>query len=624
VRRPPPGSRPRGPAQPAGPAGRRAANRPFAGRGPGRVPARRAVLARGNPARRLRVTMLCIGFVFSLVGGRLVQLQAMEGPALSTHAEAFRLNTMTIPAVRGSISTADGTTLAMTVQTDLVHADPPMILAAKKTLSSVASTLAGPLGMSPAAILALLENPTSHQYVVLKQSVPTATAARISALNLPGIALTPSYTRVYPNGELAANIVGFTTSNGQNDPVGRAGIEQAYNGLLGGRDGTQEVQNGSNGEPIPVAGQTSRAMVPGRNVRLTILASLQWEAERACAQRIKQTDASSCTVVVMDPGTGQILAMAQAPSFNPSHPASLADTVDIPVSNVFDPGSTAKVITAAAAFEHGGQTPMSPYTVPDQIVVNGFPFHDAEYHPTERWTIAGIIAHSSNVGMVQVVQHVSPQVQYDYFRNFGIGEPSLPQLPADSSGLLYPVSQWAGDERYTMSFGQGVAVTAVQMASVYATIANGGVRVTPTIVAGTTNGGGHYVSARKPASHRVIQATTAHQLMGILQQVPWLDAQVGEPWTEIPGYSVAAKTGTAQIANQQGCLCQYGSSVIGIAPASNPKLVVAVNVQNPRKGSYYGIEVAGPVFNKVMEFALRTLKIPPDGGKRPNVRLTAP
>ena len=570
--------------------------------------------------------MLCVGFVFSLVGGRLVQLQAMEGPALSTHAEAFRLNTVTIPAVRGSISTADGTTLAMTEQTDLVHADPPMIIEAKRSLGSVASALASPLGMSSAAIVALLRSsPPSNQYVVLKRSIPAAAAARIAALNLPGIALTPSYTRVYPNGDLAANIVGYTTSNAQGDPVGRAGIEQADNALLAGRDGSQEVQNGSNGEPIPVAGQTGRTIVPGRNVRLTILASLQWEAEQACAQRIKQTDATSCTVVVMDPRTGQILAMAQAPSFNPAHPANLANTVDLPVSDVFDPGSTAKVITASAAFEHGGQTPMSPYTVPDQIVVDGFPFHDAEYHPTERWTIAGIIAHSSNVGMVQVVQHVSPQVQYDYFRNFGIGQPSLPGMPADSDGLLYPVSKWAGDERYTMSFGQGVAVTAVQMASVYATIANGGVRVTPTIVAGTTNTSGRYVPARKSASHRVIQAKTAHQLMGILQQVPWVDAQVGEPWAEIPGYSVAAKTGTAQIADpaRGGCLCLYGSSVIGIAPASNPQLVVAVNVQNPRKGSYFGIDVAGPVFNKVMEFALRTLKIPPDGGQRPNVRLTA-
>ncbi|HTT52938.1 MAG TPA: penicillin-binding protein 2 [Streptosporangiaceae bacterium] len=628
VRRTAPGSRPRKPAAPGrGRPGRAAPRRGYAASGAARrIPARRrAALNRGHPGRRLRVTMLCMGFVLSLVAGRLVQLQAMEGSSYRDQADSFRLSTITVPAVRGSITTADGTTLAMTVQSDLVHADPPMIIAAKKSLSTVASSLAGPLGMTPAAILALLENPSSKQYVVLRKSVPAATAAQISALNLPGVALTPSYTRVYPDGELAANIVGFTTTNAAGDLVGQAGIEQSDNTLLAGRDGTQEVQNGSNGQPIPVAGQTSRAMVPGRNVRLTILASLQWEAEQACAQRVKETHASSCTVVVMDPRTGQILAMAQAPSFDPARPATLGNTADLPVSDVFDPGSTAKVITAAAAFEHGGQTPMSAYTVPDQIVIDGFPFHDAEYHPTERWTIAGIIAHSSNVGMVQVVQHVSPQTQYDYFRNFGIGEPSLPELPADSSGILYPTSQWSGDERYTMSFGQGVAVTAVQMASVYATIANGGVRVAPTIVAGTTNTSGQYAPAPRPASGRVIQARTAREFMGILQQVPWVDAQVGEPWAEIPGYSVAAKTGTAQIADPAhgGCLCLYGSSLIGIAPASNPKLVVAVNVQNPRKGSYFGIDVAGPVFNKVMEFALRTLKIPPDGAKRPNVRLTA-
>jgi cell division protein FtsI (penicillin-binding protein 3) len=228
--------------------------------------------------------------------------------------------------------------------------------------------------------------------------------------------------------------------------------------------------------------------------------------------------------------------------------------------------------------------------------------------------------------MVQVAQHVSPQTQYQYFRNFGIGSPSLPGLPGQSNGILYPASKWWGDERYTLSFGQGVAVTAVQMASVYATIANGGVRVAPTIVDGATTAGGRFMPAPKPASHRVIQARTAHELMGILQQVPWMDAQVGEPWAEIPGYSIAAKTGTAQIADPKrgGCLCLYGSSLIGIAPAGNPKLVVAVNVQNPRKGGYFGIQVAGPVFYKVMNFALRTLKIPPDHGQRPNVRLTAP
>ena len=572
------------------------------------------------------MTMLCIGFVLSLVAGRLVQLQAMEGSTYRAAADRWRLTTTPVPAVRGSITSADGTTLAMTVQTDLVYADPPMITEARKPLSAVASALAGPLQMSPAAILAKLRIPTSADYVMLKQAVPATTAAAITALNEPGIAMTPSYTREYPNGDLAANLIGFTNNSQASVLTGEAGIEQSENALLAGRAGQQEAQVGTNGQPIPVAGETTRPMVAGDDVRLTILASLQWEAEQACAQEVKKTDASNCTVVIMQPGTGKILAMAQSPSFNPAHPASVAGTTDLPVANVFDPGSTAKVITAAAALEHGGQTPMSAYTVPEAIDIDGYSFHDAEYHPTERWTIAGIIAHSSNVGMVQVAQHVSRQTQYQYFRNFGIGAPSVPGLPGQSNGILYPVSKWWGDERYTLSFGQGVAVTAVQMASVYATIANGGVRVTPSVVAGTTTPGGRYVPAPRPAFHRVIQAKTAHELMGILQQVPWVDAQVGEPWAEIPGYSIAAKTGTAQIADPKkgGCLCLYGSSLIGIAPAGGPKLVVAVNVQNPRKGGYFGIQVAGPVFYKVMNFALRTMKIPPDHGQRPNVRLTAP
>ncbi len=587
---------------------------------------RRAALRRGSPARRLRVTMLFIGFVLALVAGRLVQLQVVDAPSYRSMAEQLRLQSVPLPAVRGTISTSDGTILAMTVQTDLVHADPPMITLGKKSFAEVASALAGPLRTSPAAILAKLENPTSPQYVVLKQTVSSATAARITALNEPGIAMTPSYNRVYPDEDLAANVIGFSTANPAGEVTGQAGIEQSYNSVLAGRNGEQEIQISLNGQPIPVAGDTTRPEVPGDSVRLTIMSGIQYEAQQACAAEVKKTRASNCTAVVMQPSTGRILALAQSPSFTPAHLDSLAGTTDLPVSDVFDPGSTAKVITAAAALEHGGQTPMSTYTVPDQIVIDGYPFHDAEYHPTERLTIAGIIANSSNVGMVQVVQHVTPQTQYQYFRNFGIGQATGLGLPAESNGILYPPSQWWGDERYTLAFGQGVAVTAVQMASVYATIANGGVRVPPSIVAGTTNASGQYVPAAKPAARRVIQPKTASELMGILQQVPYVDASGAEPWGIIPGYSIAAKTGTAQIADPQkgGCLCLYGASYIGIAPASNPQLVVAVNVQNPRKGGYFGDMVAGPVFYKIMKFALQTMKIPPDGTKRPNVRLTGP
>jgi cell division protein FtsI (penicillin-binding protein 3) len=535
-----------------------------------------------------------------------------------------------VPAERGTITTADGTVLAMTVQTDTVTADPTQIRGrtpgqTAAVRQQVASALAGPLRMPAATIVNLFDHPTSPHYVVLARGISfdaaTQVTAQLTKLNAVGVYLTPAFTRAYPGGELAANVVGFTTSTSAGDLRGQAGIEESYNSLLAGRDGLEEVEAGANGQPIPVASDWLRPMVPGGNVRLTILSGLQWEAQRACAREVRVTRADNCTVVVMQPGTGKILALAQYPSYQPTRVTSLAATQDLPVSAIFPPGSTAKVITAAAALEHG-QTPMTPYTVPEQIVVNGFPFHDADPHPTERLTLAGILAHSSNVGMVQVAGRVSPQVQYRYYRAFGIGVPTGLPLPDSSAGLLAPPSQWWGDQRYTLAFGQGVSVTAVQMASVYATIANGGVRVPPTIVAGTTGADGTYVPAPRPRGYRVIKATTARQLIGILQQVPMLDATLADqPWGEIPGYSVAAKTGTAQVGK---CLCEYGSSYIGMAPAGNPQVVVAVNVQNPKSGDYFGNAVAGPVFYRVMKFALQSLKIPPDYGKRPNVRLTAP
>jgi cell division protein FtsI (penicillin-binding protein 3) len=221
--------------------------------------------------------------------------------------------------------------------------------------------------------------------------------------------------------------------------------------------------------------------------------------------------------------------------------------------------------------------------------------------------------------MVQVADHVTPEQQYAEFRAFGIGSPSGLSLPGEAWGLLPNPATWYGNERYLLSFGQGVDVTAVQMACVYATIANGGVRVTPSVVAGTRTGSGRYIPAQRPSRRRVLRRQTAAELMSILEQVPLVYAKGGEPWGLIPGYSVAAKTGTAQEAGNT-----YGSSFIGIAPASAPKLVVAVNLQDPRGRSYFGIDVAGPVFNQVMKFALETLKIPPDGGHVPYVPLTAP
>ncbi|HEY7145230.1 MAG TPA: penicillin-binding protein 2 [Streptosporangiaceae bacterium] len=591
---------------------------------PAFVAAARPILRRGRPGRRLNISLLCIVFVLSLFAGRLVQLQGLDGPRYRNLAEHLRLTPQSIPVVRGSITASDGRVLALTVQTDLIFADPVQIPVARR--EQVAAAVAGPLGMSSAKVLALLTYPSSPQYVVLARSVTSPTAARIAALHLPGIHQTPSYTRSYPNGDLAANLIGFATQDSAGDLRGQAGLEYKYNSLLAGRDGSEEVEHTTTGQPIPLTDPKVKPEVPAGNLRLTIQSDIQWYAERACAAQVKATKAKNCTIVVMDPKTGKILALAQYPEFSPAGPKNLAATADMPVANVFQPGSTGKVITVAAALEHGGQTPLSAYTVPDSIVVDGFPFRDAETHPTLRYTIAGILANSSNVGMVQVVQHVSPKVQYQMFKAFGLGEPTGLGLPGESQGLLPPPSQWWGDERYTLSFGQGVAANAVQMAGVYATIANGGVRVQPSIVAGTTSGAGTFTQAPRPASRRVLSTRTASELMAMLQQVPRVNQKAGEPWGIINGYSIAAKTGTAQVPDpaRGGCLCNYGSSYIGIAPASNPQLVVAVNLQDPKTSNYFGIAVAGPVFNHVMKFALQTMKVAPDGGRRPDVRLTAP
>jgi cell division protein FtsI (penicillin-binding protein 3) len=581
---------------------------------------RKRPLRRTSSLRRLNATLLSVAFAISLIVGRLIQLQGVDSANLRTLALQERMATTTIPAVRGEITTSDGTVLAMTVQTDQVIADPPQI----KRLAKAASKLAGPLRMRRSVVLGRLLHPSSRQYVVLKQAVNAATAKVITKLGIPGINLIASYARSYPGGDLAAGVLGFTNPNQSTGVItGEAGIEEAYNSLLAGRSGAQTEEIGPDG-PIPGTISTIRKAVPASSLRLTIQADIQWEAERECALQVRATKAKTCSVIVMQARTGRILALAQYPTFNPGKPiANLAQTTDIPLSEVFAPGSTAKVITAAAAFQHGNQTPLSSYVVPDAIDWHGAWYHDAESHPTKRYTIAGIIAHSLNDGMVQVADHVTPREQYAEFRNFGLGSYSGLSLPGESQGLLLPASQWTGgyrNERYQISFGQSVGVTAIQMADVYQTIANGGVRVPPRLVAGHTTSSGRYVPAKRPRGNRVMSQRIAAELISALEQVPLVYDRAGEPWGLVPGYTVAAKTGTAQ---EQGKA--YGSSFIGIAPAtSRNSLVVAVNIQDPRNGSHFGIDVAGPVFNAVMKFALATMKIPPDHGHVPYVPLTVP
>ena len=378
--------------------------------------------------------------------------------------------------------------------------------------------------------------------------------------------------------------------------------------------------------PIPLAGNRDTPVVNGSGLRLTIVPDLQWQAEQACEERVYQTKADNCTVVIMQPHTGRILALAQWPPYNPALPESSTNAQDIALQNIFDPGSTLKVVDRRGGDrarrsdpdEHVQASPTrSPKAGECSTTPNG--------RPGSATRSPGRIAHSSNVGMVQVARHVAPQIQDDYWKAFGLGQYSGLTLPGESPGILPALSAVAGRRAVHPRVRPGRPVTALQMASVYATIANGGVRVQPNIVAGTTDSAGHYTAAVTPQGKRVIKAQTARDLLSILQQVPAVDEAGAQPWGIIPGYAIAAKTGTSQEwSTQKKCLCVYGSSYIGMAPGDNPQLVVAVNVQNPRKGGYYGDVVAGPVFYQVMEDALHTMQIEPDGAQVPYVRLTAP
>jgi cell division protein FtsI (penicillin-binding protein 3) len=609
--------------------------RPPRGGGGARRPPRWLAVHRGEPGRRVGLTLLAITIVLTLFAGRLVQLQGMESGSLKAQASQEQVKTVPLPAQRGTILGANGQPLAMTLETYTVTADPTEIPDADKL--AVAQKLAAAFGqtaagLTAAKVLNLLRHPSSPQWVQLARGVTTGNEEKVEALNIPGITPTPNFVRDYPDGSATANVVGFTNQL-TGVITGQSGIERQYNSLLTGTTGSETVFQGANGVPIPLAGAQNKPARDGKSVKLTIIPALQFQAQQACQQEVAKMHAANCSVVIIQPKTGAILAMAQWPTYYQPTLTNVAQSTDIPDQDVFTPGSTAKVITAAAALEHGGVTPMTAYNIPYVLYRGGQAIHDAEWSPGERYTVAGIIANSSNIGMSQVVQSVPPQIQYEYLKNFGLDEPTGLNLPGESQGLLPSPPEWAADERYTLSYGQGIAVNAVQMASVYATIANDGVRVQPTLTAGTYNAAGRYVPAKPSPSRKVIQPNTAKELISILQQVPAVDDQANQRWGDIAGYAIAAKTGTSNEpapAGHKPCpktnpLCVYGSSYIGMAPGNDPQVVVAVNVQDPKTSTdYFGDEVAGPVFYSAMNAALQNLQIQPQPGLvAPYVRLNA-
>ena len=351
---------------------------PRTGQGGPRRPPRRPrrprqfTVRRGEPGRRLGITLLVILFVLTIFGGRLVQIQGMESGYYIYKANQLRLQTNTLPAVRGTIYGADGQILAMTVATYQVWADPPQI----RDKPTVAQQLAGPLGMPAATILGLLGHPTSPQYVVLAKGVSAASDAAITSLNITGIYdnnSDPTYARDYPDGNATANVVGFTNVSQKDVIAGEAGVEEEYDKLLSGTQGSEQVEHSNTGQPIPGTELKGTPAVNGQGIKLTIIPALQLAAQQACQQEVQKIKAKECTVVIIAPKTGYILAMAQWPTYSQANLTNVADTVNLPASYLFAPGSTAKVITAAAALERGGLSLMTPTTSRTRSTAAGRP-----------------------------------------------------------------------------------------------------------------------------------------------------------------------------------------------------------------------------------------------------------
>ncbi len=574
----------------------------------------------GEPERRQRWLIVVAVLVLTVFVGRLVQVQVFMGPALAADAQQKRLQTNVQVAHRGDIVDVNGNVLATSVDRYTIVGDQLAIQSFRGASRvdkatgdpvedgalGVAQLLGPVLDEEPAALAAKLNG--KDRYVVLARDVVPEVQRAIADLGLQAYVRTDlTSQRTYPAGEVAGPLVGFVND----DLGGQGGLERAYDDLLAGTDGTTTFERGRDGVMIPNAPVETVPAKPGSDVRLTVDRDVQWKAEELLDEAVSDTGAKYAMAVVSDVRTGEVLALADSGHVDPND-RSTADVANgsRAVKDVFEPGSTGKVVTMAAALEGGYWKPQSQFEVPYTYTTpNGQTFKDSHGHPVQRLTLAGVLAHSSNTGTVQIGEKIPEQVRYDYLRKFGFGEPSGLGLPGESAGILPDEESFAHDPRtpYTILFGQGVAVNAIQATQVFSTVANGGVRVEPSLFAGSQAPDGTFTPAPEPERTRVVSTETADSLMRMLESV------VGDEGTaenaRVPGYRVAGKTGTAQMWLPGGGTT-YMASFIGVAPADDPRYTVSVFLRSPQSSIFGGV-VAAPVFSDLMGYTLQKMDVPP-------------
>jgi cell division protein FtsI (penicillin-binding protein 3) len=565
--------------------------------------------------QRIRTLFIILMVVFLVFGARLIYIQGIQSAEYKLKVANEMESTRLIPAPRGEITDINGVAFARSVSAINIVVDQQMI----KDPSRVAAFVAPILGL-PVEEVELSITGVRRYSMVLERAQPSTWNRLTAAIDRYNSTLEPKdfekrisgffsergFVREYPSGNLVSSLIGFVRKDG----LGASGVEQSMNSAITGTPGVYSFAQGRGAE-IPGSQSEIVPAQAGTTVRLTIDRDIQWVAYKAIAEAVRKAKALSGTVIVMDPKNGAILAHATAPTFNPNNTKTV--TLDLmrnpSVQDAYEPGSTGKIMTLAAALEEGTVGPETVFDVPYKIIRGGEKFKDHDPHPLQKLTTAGILAVSSNTGTIKIAETMSHQTLYSYLHKFGIGTKTGAGLPGENIGKLLEVKDWSATTAPTFAFGHGYSLNSMQATSIFATIANDGVRITPTVIAGTSDSSGNFTPFKSEKGVTVVSAATASKMRHMMESV--VSAHGTAPSASIPGYRVAGKTGTAvRYDDLCGCYRGYTASFIGFAPADSPAYVINVTIQAP-KGVYYGGALGGPVFKKVMTFVLQSKHISP-------------
>lgn len=562
------------------------------------------VKLRRNSQRFHAIATLSL-LIFFAYGAKLVQVQAYQAPSLSLAATDNRTRTATLTAYRGEITDRNGAPLAISVEARNLTADQTKVVNPEETAKQIAQILNIDLAELSLNLIG------DKRFVYLAKKITPNQWNQIKELNLPGIYSEKTTSRVYPADTLAASLIGFVGAEG----FGMSGIEYAYEELLSGEDGRMEFEASAGGKQLPQGLHSQVDPVPGVGIQLTIDRDLQYVAEQALANQVDAAQARSGTLVAIEAKTGKILALVNYPTFNANLPnESDPNTwVNRALVDSYEPGSTAKLMTVAAVVNENVAGPNTQFIIPPELKRPSKTFKDHTPHPTLQLTLTGVFAKSSNIGTILASEMLGEEKFYDYLKKFGVGEPSGLNFPGESKGRLPELKNWSNTSFPTFSFGQGYTVNAVQIASMYATVANDGKRIPPTLIEGFIQTDGSFKAAEPKEAIEVISPQSAQIVREMMETV--VSDEGTAPMASISGYRVGGKTGTAQVVDPE-CKCYSDdviASFIGMTPAENPEIVVAISIHHPKNGRWGG-RLAGPVFKEVAQYALQDRNIAPSEG----------